>query len=104
MRLIATIAAAICAFAAHATHLAPWNPGVGVAAGIAVGLHGSDVATTGFYELLYGVPRDTLTSQGLQAVGLPQDDANGIDAGLSMVGTMGIGAAIRVVYVEFVYD
>ena len=29
MRRIATISAAICAFAAHATHLAPWNPGVG---------------------------------------------------------------------------
>ena len=29
MRLIATIAVAICAFVAHATHLAPWKPGVG---------------------------------------------------------------------------
>ena len=29
MRLIATIAAAICAIAAHATHLAPGHPGVG---------------------------------------------------------------------------
>ena len=70
--------------------------GVGVAAGIAVGLHGSDVATTGFYELLYGVPRDTLTSQGLQAIGLPQNDANGVDAGISMGVTMGMGAAVEV--------
>ena len=63
--------------------------------GLAVAIHGLDVAATGFNELLYGVPQDTLTSQGLQAVGLPQDDANGIDAGLSIVGAMGIGAAIR---------
>ena len=29
MRLIATISAAVCAVAAHATHLAPWDSGVG---------------------------------------------------------------------------
>jgi len=43
--------------------------------------------------MVNGVPQDTLTSQGLQAVGVPQDLANGVDAGVSMVGTMGVGAA-----------
>ena len=61
--------------------------------GVAVGLHGTDVAIAGYYAMVNGVPQDTLTSQGLQAVGVPQDWANGIDAGISMVGTMGAGAA-----------
>jgi len=69
--------------------------GVGIAAGVAVGLHGTDVAIAGYYAMVNGVPQDTLTSQGLQAVGVPQDWANGIDAGVSMVGTMGVGAAAR---------
>ena len=69
--------------------------GFGIAAGMAVGIHGSDVATAGFYTMVNGVPQDTLTSQGLQAVGVPQDWANGVDAGVSMVGTMGVGAATR---------
>ena len=63
--------------------------------GVAVGLHGTDVAIAGYYTMVNGVPQDTLTSQGLQAVGVPQDWANGIDAGVSMVGTMGVGAAAR---------
>ena len=67
--------------------------GVGIAAGVAVGLHGTDVAIAGYYTMVNGVPQDTLTSQGLQAVGVPQDWANGVDAGISMAGTMGVGAA-----------
>ena len=67
--------------------------GVGIAAGVAVGLHGTDVAIAGYNAMANGVPQDTLTSQGLQAVGVPQDWANGIDAGISVIGTMGVGAA-----------
>jgi len=63
--------------------------------GVAVGLHGTDVAIAGYYAMVNGVPQDTLTSQGLQAVGVPQDWANGIDAGISMVGSAGIGIAAR---------
>ena len=69
--------------------------GLGIAAGVAVGIHGSDVATAGFYTMVNGVPQDTLTSQGLQSIGVPQDWANGIDAGVSMAGAMGVGAATR---------
>ena len=67
--------------------------GIGIAAGVAVGIHGSDVAMAGFYTMVNGVPQDTLTSQGLQAVGVPQNWANGVDKGISMVGTMGVSAA-----------
>ena len=69
--------------------------GVGIAVGMAVGIHGSDVATAGFYTMINGVRQDTLTSQGLQATGVPKNWANGIDAGISMIGTMGVGAATR---------
>ena len=69
--------------------------GIGIAAGVAVGLHGTDVTYAGYYEMVSGVPYDTLTSQGLQAIGLSRDDANGVDAGLSMGATMGIGAAVK---------
>ena len=116
MRVILTVFTFLCGVLAHAAHLAPWNPdgdgeragtvesafgaftaetGVGIAAGVAVGLHGTDVAYAGYYTMVNGVPQDTLTSQGLQAVGVPQDWANGIDAGVSMAGTMGVGVVGR---------
>ncbi len=69
--------------------------GVGIAAGVAVGLDGTDVAIAGYNAMANGVPQATLTSQGLQAVGVPQDWANGVDAGISVIGTMGVGAAAR---------
>lgn len=69
--------------------------GVGVAAGVAVGLHGTDVTYAGYYKMTYGKAQDTLTSQGLQALGVSQDWANGIDAGISMLGSMGAGAMIK---------
>ena len=52
-----------------------------------------DVALAGFNTMVSGVPQETLTSQGLQAAGAPQAWANGIDAGISIVGTVGVGAA-----------
>jgi len=59
VRLIATIAAAVCAIAAHATHLAPWHPGVGdeslvaVADGSRLIQRVSSFATTSFtYDAL----------------------------------------------------
>ena len=33
--------------------------GFGITAGVAVGLHGSDVATAGFYTMVNGVPQDS---------------------------------------------
>jgi uncharacterized protein RhaS with RHS repeats len=75
--------------------------GVGIAAGVAVGMHGTDVAIAGYNTMMSGERYDTLTSQGLQAVGVPQDWANGIDAGISMAGTMGAGAATRGVKINY---
>lgn len=120
MKKVFTVFLFLFGTVAHAAHLAPWNPdgdgmragtvestlgygfavdsaetGVGIAAGVAVGLHGTDVAYAGYYTMVNGVPQDTLTSQGLQAVGVPQDWANGVDAGISMAGTMGVGAVPR---------
>ena len=69
--------------------------GVGFAAGMVVGSHGLDVAYAGYSTMMNGVPQDTLTSQGLQAVGVSRGWANGVDVGVSMVGTMGVGAAAR---------
>ena len=67
--------------------------GIGIAAGVAGGLHGTDVVIAGYDTTVNGVRQDTLASQGLQAVGVPQDWANGIDVGISIVGTMGGSAA-----------
>lgn len=69
--------------------------GVGIAAGMLVGLHGSDVALSGFNTMRFGVPQDSMASQVFQSAGVPQDLANGIDAGISMVGTIGAGSAAR---------
>ena len=67
----------------------------GPALGIAVGMHGADVASAGFYTMWTGVPHETLTSQALQSLGVPQNDALGIDTGLSMGTTWGLGGSIR---------
>ena len=56
---------------------------------MAVGLHGTDVAIAGYNTMANGDSQDTLTSQGLQAVGVPQNWANGVDAGISIIGTIG---------------
>ena len=117
MRLPITIIVVICAFFAHAACFAQCDgaeevyavdagddteaasltaeTGVGIAAGVAVGLHGTDVAYAGYYTMMNGVPQDSLTSQGLQAVGVPQDWANGIDAGVSMAGTVDVRTTIQ---------
>ena len=106
MRIALTALIFLCGIVAHAAHLAPWNPGgEGMCFGMSANddgvvirrttADGTDVAYAGYYTMVNGVPYDTLTSQGLQAVGVPQDWANGIDAGISMSGTMGVGAMTR---------
>ena len=112
MHIALTVFAFLFGIVAHAACIAPCSchaeeayafgvdgnfaeTGVGIAAGVAVGLHGTDVAIAGYYTMANGVSQDTLTSQGLQAVGVPQDWANGVDAGISVIGTMGVGAAAK---------
>ncbi len=70
--------------------------GVGVATGVAVGLHGCDQAAAGWMKMVTGMEYDTLTSSGMHVVGIPRDVANIVDAGISIVGTAGIGAAVRI--------
>ena len=69
--------------------------GVGAVAGSAVGLHGVDVAISGARTMWYGEQKDSLTSQGLQAAGVPQGWANGIDTSISVLGTAGVGIATK---------
>jgi RHS repeat-associated protein len=66
---------------------------VGTVAGTAVGLHGVDQFQAGLRTAFTGESTDTFTSTGLQEMGVPRGWANGIDAGISIVGTAGIGVA-----------
>ncbi len=67
----------------------------GAALGAAVWAHGADQMSAGAYRMWYGQEIDTQTSQALQSVGIPRDWANGIDAGLSVAGPMGVNGVIR---------
>ena len=67
--------------------------GLGVVGGLAVAGHGYDVATAGYQTMMTGESAETYTSQGLQAAGVPQNVANGMDAGLSMGSSLGLGLA-----------
>ncbi|RYZ01021.1 MAG: RHS repeat-associated core domain-containing protein [Myxococcales bacterium] len=72
--------------------------GVGVpilAAGVFVTAHGADTTVSGIRTAISGEQVDTLTSQGLQAAGMSRRAANLTDAGISVVGTLGAGAATR---------
>ena len=70
--------------------------GVGIAAGIAVALHGLDQTQAGIRTLVSGQTTDTLTSTALQKAGVPRPYANLIDAGISIVGTVGLGIATKI--------
>lgn len=68
--------------------------GTSIAATIAGGmvvLHGLDVTVSGLCELYDGQSHDTFTSVGLQMLGCSQTCANIIDAGISIVGSLGAG-------------
>ncbi|MBR4523489.1 MAG: hypothetical protein IKO64_04570 [Kiritimatiellae bacterium] len=49
-------------------------------AGLAVALHGMDVAVAGYKALVSGETQATMTVQGLEAAGVPPDWADGIGA------------------------
>lgn len=83
------------AAAGYAFAVGTAETGVGIAAGVAVGLHGTDVAYAGYRTMMDGASYDSLTSRGLQAVGVPQGWANGIDVGVSVAGSAGVGLAVR---------
>lgn len=58
----------------------------GVAGGGLIAAHGLDQAQAGFRQMLDGGHVSSLTSQGLQALGLPPLAADLADAGLSLAG------------------
>ena len=62
--------------------------GVGAVAGVAIALHGIDVAQAALRE------SDTFTSQGLQAAGLSQGTANAISTGISGAAFIAAGSPI----------
>lgn len=71
--------------------------GVGAIAGGAVGLHGLDQVQAGLRQVFTGCGVDSFTSQGLQSAGLSQSSANLVDAGISVVGSLGTGAATQAI-------
>lgn len=66
--------------------------GVGAVAGAVVVVHGADVASSGLTQLWTGEQTSSLTSRGLQAAGMSRDNAELVDAGVSIVGSMGTSA------------
>jgi RHS repeat-associated protein len=67
--------------------------GIGAVAGGAVAVHGVDVAISGARQLFSGEETSSFTSQGLQAAGVSKQNAELIDAGISIVGSAGAGLA-----------
>jgi RHS repeat-associated protein len=67
--------------------------GVGAVGGAFVAAHGTDVAISGFRQLISGEDTSSLTSQGLQAAGVSKSKADVIDSGVSFVGSVGAGFA-----------
>lgn len=67
--------------------------GIGAVAGGVVAVHGLDTTQAGLRKMWSGEDVDTLTSGGLQAVGVPRGWANGIDTTISIVGSLGAGVA-----------
>ncbi|MDT4291665.1 RHS repeat-associated core domain-containing protein [Methylomonas sp. MO1] len=78
--------------------------GVGCLIGVPVMIHGADQFQTGIQKLWTGQDVDSLTSQGLQAAGVSRNWANGIDAGVSVVGSLGAGSLANSVKVGAVLN
>ena len=70
--------------------------GVGAVLGGAALVHGCDVAASGITQMISGEETSSLTSQGLQAAGVPKETAERIDVGLSIGFTFGSGIASNV--------
>jgi hypothetical protein len=67
----------------------------GVVGGVALGAHGVDTFQSGIRQMWTGKAVDSITSTGLQAAGMSPQAANLTDAGISVVGSFGAGAATR---------
>lgn len=65
--------------------------GVGAVLGGAALVHGCDVAASGISQMISGEETSSLTSQGIQAVGVSQETAETIDGGISIGLSFGAG-------------
>ena len=68
--------------------------GAGAIGGSLIFIHGADVAATGFHQMITGKKESTLTSYGLQAVGISRESAEFIDASISLI-SVGGGALVK---------
>ncbi|WP_303840137.1 polymorphic toxin type 50 domain-containing protein [Apibacter mensalis] len=62
------------------------------AAGVVVAVHGADEASSGLKQVWTGEEESSLTIQGLQAAGMSKQNAEIVDASISIVGSGGSGA------------
>ena len=62
------------------------------AAGVVVAVHGADVASSGLRQMWTGEEENSLTSQGLQAAGMSKQNAEIVDASISIIGSGSAGA------------
>ena len=62
------------------------------AAGVVVAVHGADVASSGLRQMWTGEEESSLTSQGLQAAGMSKQNAEIVDASISIIGSGSAGA------------
>ncbi|MFR8940957.1 MAG: RHS repeat-associated core domain-containing protein, partial [Bacteroides eggerthii] len=69
-----------------------WTGAGGIVGGIAL-IHGSDVAASGFSQMITGRETSSFTSQGLQFSGMSKGTADTVDAGVSMLLTGGASSA-----------
>ena len=69
-----------------------WS-GIGAVVGGGAVIHGSDVAVSGFTQMITGQESSSLTSQALQSTGMSKGTAENIDAGVSMLFTAGASSA-----------
>lgn len=64
------------------------------AAGVVVAVHGADVASSGLKQVWTGEEESSLTSQGLQAAGMSKQNAEIVDASISLIGS-GVAGGLR---------
>ena len=71
-----------------------WTGAGGVVGGLAV-VHGSDVAASGFTQMITGNETSSFTSQGLQAAGMSKDNAELVDGGIGIILSAGAGSVYK---------
>lgn len=65
--------------------------GIAALPGALVAIHGIDTFQSGLRQAYFGEEVDTVTSHGLQSIGISRRNANLIDTGICVVGSLGAG-------------